>query len=166
VRDLQYFSSFYVRDSSGLSIECATDLPGLTVNEPADQLGQSLQFPPEVMFFVADDLRIKLPQFSRPGEMRGPKRDLPFVHRFYWPEDPDGSTIVLLHGPSGDEAELMPLAHRINPRAALLGVRARATEEGNLRWFRREGDAVFDQKDIRAEAAAFNAFLAGAIRGY
>ena len=166
VRDLQYFSSFYVRDSSGLSIECATDLPGLTVNEPTDQLGQSLQFPPEVMFFVADDLRIKLPQFSRPGEMRGPKRDLPFVHHFYWPEDPDGSTIVLLHGPSGDEAELMPLAHRINPRAALLGVRARATEEGNLRWFRREGDAVFDQKDIRAEAAAFNAFLAGAIRGY
>ncbi|MEG1453717.1 alpha/beta hydrolase, partial [Brevundimonas sp.] len=32
--------------------------------------------------------------------------------------------------------------------------------------FRREGEGTFDQKDIRAEAAAFNAFLAGAIRGY
>lgn len=166
VRDLQYFSSFYVRDSSGLSIECATDLPGMTVNEPEEQLGLALQFPPEVMFFLTDGLRIKIPQFSRPGEMRGPKRDLPFVHRFYWPEDPDGSTIVLLHGPSGDEADLMPLAHRINPRAALLGVRARATEEGNQRWFRRLGEGEFDQKDIRSEAAAFNAFLAGAIRGY
>ncbi len=45
-------------------------------------------------------------------------------------------------------------------------MRARATEEGNLRWFRRLGEGEFDQKDIRSEAAAFNAFLAGAIRGY
>lgn len=165
-RDLQYFTSFYLREAGGLLIEYASDLPGMSVNEPLDRLGQSLVFPPEVMFFVADDLKIKLPQFSRPGEMRGPKRDLPFVHRFYWPQDPDGSTIVLLHGPSGDETELMPLAHRLNPRAALLGVRARATEESNLRWFRRQSEGGFDQADIRSEAAAFNALLAGAIRGY
>lgn len=165
-RDLQYFTSFYVREPGGLLIEYATDLPGMTVNEPAGQLGQSVVFPPEIMFFLIDDMKIKLPQFSRPGEMRGPKRDLPFVHRFYWPEDPDGSTIVLLHGSSGDETELMPLAHKLNPRAAILGVRARATEELNLRWFRRLPEGGFDQGDIRDEAAAFNAFLAGAIRGY
>lgn len=166
VHDRQYFVSLYVRDTSGLLIEYATDAPGMMADEPADQLGQSLKFPPEVPAHLAQDLSIRLPQFARPGEMRCPKRDLPFIHRFYWPEDPDGSTIVLLHGTAGDESDLMPLAHSLNPRAALLGVRGRATEEGKLRWFRRLPDGQFDQDDIRSEASAFNAFLAGAIRGY
>ena len=166
VHDRQYFVSLYVRDTSGLLIEYATDAPGMTADEPADQLGQTLQFPPEIMPHVAEELHIRLPQFARPGEMRCPKRDLPFIHRFYWPEEMDGSTIVVLHGTGGDEGDLMPLAHRLNPKAAILAVRGRATEEGNLRWFRRYGPGEFDQADIRSEAAAFNAFLAGAIRGY
>ena len=166
VHDRQYFVSLYVRDTSGLLIEYATDAPGMGADEPLDQLGQTLKFPPEVMPHVADELRIRLPQFARPGELRCPRRDLPFVHRFYWPEETDGSTIVVLHGTGGDEGDLMPLAHRLNPRAAILAVRGRATEEGKLRWFRRLGENLFDQEDIRAEAAAFNAFLAGAIRGY
>jgi len=166
VHDRQYFVSLYVRDVSGLLIEYATDAPGMAVDEAPDQLGQTLKFPPEILPHLAQELVIKLPQFSRPGELRSPRRELPFVHRFYWPEDPDGSTIVLLHGTGADEASLMPLANRINPRAALLGVRGRATEEGSLRWFRRLGQDSFDQDDIRQEAAAFNAFLAGAICGY
>ena len=114
----------------------------------------------------AEDLTVMLPQFVLPGEPRLPHRDLPFVHRFHTPEDPDGSVIVLLHGTGGNEADLMPLAHRLNPRATLLGVRGRATEEGVNRWFRRFEPTRYDQADIRAEAGAFVAFVGGAVSGY
>ena len=60
----------------------------------------------------------------------------------------------------------MPLAHRIAPRATLLGVRGRSTEEGINRWFRRFDALTYDQADIRAEAEAFAAFVAGAVSGY
>lgn len=93
-------------------------------------------------------------------------RDLPFIHRFHTPEDPDGSVIIHLHGTGGNEADLMPLAHRIAPRATLLGVRGRSTEEGINRWFRRYDAVTYDQADIRAEALAFAGFIEGALRGY
>ena len=107
-----------------------------------------------------------LPQFARPGEERMPMRDLPFTHRFHRPDDPDGSVIVLLHGTGGNESDLMPLAARLNPRATLLGVRGRSTEEGINRWFRRFDATTYDQEDIRSESEAFAAFVEGAIRGY
>jgi phospholipase/carboxylesterase len=93
-------------------------------------------------------------------------RELPFVHRLHVPDDPDGSTLVLLHGTGGSEADLMPLAHRIAPRATLLGVRGRSHEEGVARWFRRLTMMTFDQADIRAEAEAFAAFVEGAVDAY
>lgn len=93
-------------------------------------------------------------------------RDLPFIHRFHRPDDPDGSTIILLHGTGGNESDLMPLARRINPRATLLGVRGRSTEEGTNRWFRRFDAVTYDQEDIQAEADAFVAFIDGAVSGY
>lgn len=86
-------------------------------------------------------------------------RTQPFIHRFHTPDDPDGSVIVLLHGTGGDESDLMPLAHRIAPRATLLGLRGRSTEEGINRWFRRIDAVTYDQSDIRAEAAALAAFV-------
>lgn len=107
-----------------------------------------------------------LPQFALPGEDRFPVRDLPFIHRWHRPESPDGSTIVLLHGTGGNEVDLMPIAHRSAPRAALLGVRGRSNEEGSNRWFRRFGATGYDQADIRREAEAFAAFVEGAIGGY
>ena len=93
-------------------------------------------------------------------------RDLPFIHRLRQPEDPDGSVIVHLHGTGGNEADLMPLAYRLNPRATLMGVRGRSTEEGINRWFRRFDAVTYDQDDIRAEAAAFAGFIDDALRGY
>lgn len=93
-------------------------------------------------------------------------RDLPFTHRLHQPENPDGSAIVLLHGTGGNEADLMPLAHRIAPEARLLGVRGRSNEEGVTRFFRRLEMTRFDQDDIRSEAAAFEAFWQGAMKVY
>lgn len=165
VHDRKYFLSLYVREPTGTLFEYATDGPGFTIDEDADSLGGTLMIPPGDTARSAD-LRVMMPQFAMPGEDRMPVRDLPFVHRFHVPEDPDGSVLVLLHGTGGNEADLMPLGHRINPRATLLGVRGRSTEEGIFRWFRRLGEGGFDQGDIRSEAEAFEAFVSGAVSGY
>lgn len=165
VHDRKYFLSLYVREPAGTLFEYATDAPGFTVDEPPEHLGETLMIPPSDAARAAD-LKLMLPQFARPGEERMPMRDLPFIHRFHTPDDPDGSVIVLLHGTGGNETDLMPLAAKLNPRATLLGLRGRSTEEGINRWFRRFDAVTYDQADITAEAEAFAAFMAGAIRGY
>jgi hypothetical protein len=62
-----------------------------------------------------DDLRAMLSQFALPGEECFPARDLPLIHRFNRTADPDGATLVLLHGTGGSEADLMPPARRLRP---------------------------------------------------
>lgn len=165
VHDRKYFLSLYVRDPAGILLEYATDGPGMSVDEAPEELGRSLFLPPQDAG-RGDDLRAMLPQFAMPGEPRFPLRDLPFVHRFNHPQEPDGTTLVLLHGTGGNEADLMPAARRIAPHATLIGVRGRATEEGTNRWFRRFDAMRFDQADLRSEAEAFAAFTEGAMTGY
>jgi phospholipase/carboxylesterase len=165
VHDRKYFLSLYVRDPAGILMEYATDGPGMTVDEAPGELGRTLFLPPHEAD-RAEDLKAMLPQFALPGEERFPVRHLPFIHRFNRPKEPDGTTLVLLHGSGGNEADLMPIARRIAPRSTLLGVRGRATEEGTNRWFRRLDAATFDQADIRSEAEAFAAFVEGAVTGY
>ncbi|MFN3953482.1 MAG: VOC family protein [Pararhodobacter sp.] len=164
-KNRKYFTSLYTREPGGVLAELATDTPGMGVDEPAETLGQTLFLPPHARENAAD-LAVQLPQFAQPGEDRLPMRNLPFEHRFHHPDEPDGSVLVLLHGTGGNEADLMPLAHRIAPRATLLGVRGRSHEEGVARWFRRLSMAQFDQADIRTEAEAFAAFIEGAVSGY
>ncbi|WP_378946102.1 VOC family protein [Mesorhizobium sp. ANAO-SY3R2] len=165
VHDRNYFYSLYIREPGGVLIEFATDAPGMTVDEPADELGTHLFVPPE-RADKFDELKVMLPQFSWPGEERVIYRDLPFVHRFYTPEDPDGSTIVLLHGSGGNETSLLPFAAKAAPNATLLALRGRATEEGTPRWFRRFSANKFDQADIGSEAEAFAGFIEGAAEAY
>lgn len=165
VHDRKYFLSLYVREPAGTLLEYATDAPGFTLDEPPETLGSTLFIPPGDAA-RAQDLRVILPQFALPGEERTPMRDLHFIHRFHRPENPDGSTIVLLHGTAGNETDLMPLARRIAPNATLLGVRGRSTEEGINRWFRRFDAVTYDQADIRAEAEAFAGFVDEAARAY
>ncbi|MDR7126415.1 VOC family protein [Pseudotabrizicola sp. 4114] len=165
VHDRTYFLSLYVRDPAGILVEYATDGPGMTVDEAQEELGQTLFLPPQEAD-RAEDLKAMLPQFSLPGEERFPARNLAFIHRFNRPEHPDGTTLVLLHGSGGHEADLMPFARRIAPQATLLGVRGRATEDGSNRWFRRIGATRIDQADLRGEAEAFAAFVEAAISDY
>lgn len=46
VIDRQYFHSVYFREPAGVLFEIATDPPGFTIDEPADQLGEHLMLPP------------------------------------------------------------------------------------------------------------------------
>lgn len=165
VHDRKYFLSLYVREPAGALLEYATDAPGFTLDEAPEDLGRTLFVPPDDAA-RADDLRVILPQFALPGEERTPMRALHFIHRFHRPDNPDGSTLVLLHGTGGNESDLMPLAARLAPRATLLGVRGRSTEEGINRWFRRFDAVTYDQADIRAEAEAFAGFIDEAARAY
>jgi phospholipase/carboxylesterase len=165
IHDRKYFTSLYVREPGGTLLELATDGPGFAVDEPLETLGSQLFIPPSDAE-RADDIRVMLPQFSMPGEARVIYRELPFIHRFHTPDDPDGSTLVLLHGTGGDETDLMPFGRKLSPRATLLGVRGRSTEEGVRRWFRRFSATSFDQEDIRFEAQAFEAFVEGANAAY
>jgi phospholipase/carboxylesterase len=165
VHDRKYFRSLYARDPVGILTEYATDAPGFAADEDPLHLGETL-FVPENDAERVEDLRVMLPQFAMPGEERIVLRDLPFVHRFHVPRDADGSTILLLHGTGGHEGDLMPFAHRLSPRATLLGVRGRATEEGHARWFRRRSAVDFDQDDIRSEAEAFDEFWRQAVGSY
>ncbi len=165
MHDRKYFRSLYAREPGGTLVELATDKPGMTVDEEHAALGGKLFAPPEAITNL-HDLKVMLPQFSMPGQPRINYRELPFVHRFYTPPDPDGSVFVLLHGSGGNETTLMPLLNKAAPRATLLGVRGRATEEGFPRWYKRITPFSFDQNDIKTEAEAFAAFIEGAVKSY
>lgn len=164
LHDRQYFTSLYVREPGNVLIEMASDGPGFTLDETIEKLGHTLFMPPDTP--DPDAMKVMLPQFGLPGEERVVYRDLIYNHRFFTPDHTDGTTIALLHGTGGDETDLMPLAHRAAPRATLLGMRGRSTESGTQRWFRSFGPSIFDQKDIRFESGALNAFFDEARSAY
>ncbi|KRB01538.1 glyoxalase [Devosia sp. Root685] len=157
IHDRHYFTSLYVREPGNVLIEMASDGPGFTLDETLEKLGNTLFMPPDTP--DPEAVKVMLPQFDLPNEERVVYRDLIYHHRFFTPENPDGTTIALLHGTGGNETDLMPLAHRAAPNATLLGLRGRSTESGTQRWFRSFGPSIFDQKDIRFESGALNAFF-------
>ena len=164
LHDRNYFTSLYVREPGNVLIEMASDGPGFTLDETLDTLGTALFVPPDTP--DPEAVKVMLPQFGLPGAERVIYRDLIYTHRFFTPEAADGSTLVLLHGTGGDEADLMPIAHKAAPKATLLGLRGRSTEDGTRRWFRALGPSIFDQKDIRFEAGALEAFFEEARGAY
>lgn len=66
---------------------------------------------------------------------------------------------VLFHGTGGTEADLIPIARRIDPAGAVFGIRGNVLENGMPRFFRRLAEGVFDEADIRRQAADLAAFL-------
>jgi phospholipase/carboxylesterase len=164
LHDRNYFTALYVREPGGILIEMASDGPGFLQDETLETLGKTLFMPPDTP--DPDAMKVMMPQFGLPGEERVIYRDLIYKHRFHTPDQPDGTTIVLLHGTGGNEMDLMPLAHRAAPNATLLGLRGRSTESGVQRWFRGFGPGIFDQKDVRFEAGALEAFFEEARSAY
>lgn len=56
--------------------------------------------------------------------------------------------MLLLHGTGGNEHDLVPLARRLAPGAALLSPRGRVSESGANRFFARLAEGVFDPAEI------------------
>ncbi len=90
--------------------------------------------------------------------------DWPHYHRPA--ADPAAPGLLLLHGTGGSEHDLVGLADRIAPGAALLAPRGRVNEQGAARFFPRLAEGVFDPAQIIPRIDELAAFLAGALRHY
>ncbi|RIH84192.1 putative hydrolase MhqD [Meiothermus luteus] len=88
---------------------------------------------------------------------------LSFVHRFE--PGPRPCLLLLLHGTGGNEDDLVPLAQRLAPGVPLLAPRGKVLENGAPRFFRRLAPGVFDEADLRVQAADLAAFV-GAAQGH
>src|SRR6478736_3022460 len=80
---------------------------------------------------------------------RAMARDLTYIHRYEPGADPTLPPILLLHGTGGDETDLIPLGRAIAPGAALLSPRGNVLEGDRPRFFRRFGEGLFDEDDVR-----------------
>lgn len=81
-------------------------------------------------------------------------------------ESAAGSPLLLLHGTGGNEYDLLPLRDRLSPGAAVLSVRGTVLENGMPRFFRRLGEGVFDEDDLRRRADELAEFVATASAEY
>ena len=76
------------------------------------------------------------------------------------------NTLLLLHGTGGDEHDLMPLGHLLDPNANLLSPRGKVLENGMPRFFRRLSEGVFDIPDLTAQTQALSEFVTDAADAY
>ena len=82
IKDRMYFHSVYCRCPGGILVECAATVPqGFAVDEPADQLGQSLLLPPwfeqrraEIEAMLEP---IRVPESNFPGGIHKPAVKVP-----------------------------------------------------------------------------------------
>ena len=185
VIDRNYFHSFYFREPGGVLFELATKLPGFTVDESVESLGQRLMLPSQYEPFRAQ-LEAALPPIHlpmpvtdivdagtttagiAPEDVSGDA--LGFIHRYLPPSagaEPAGSTtLLLLHGTGGDEDNLISLGRSLLPGAGLLSPRGKVLERGMPRFFRRLAEGVFDQEDLARRTEELADFIAAAAATY
>jgi predicted esterase len=75
-------------------------------------------------------------------------------------------TLLALHGTGGNEHDLVPLARRIAPGAAVLSPRGNVLENGMPRFFRRLAEGVFDLEDLTRRTHELADFLIDAAGKY
>ncbi len=98
--------------------------------------------------------------------MSNAANDLGFIHRFIPATDATRPPLLLLHGTGGDENDLLPLAERLAPGAAVLSPRGKVLENGMPRFFRRTGEGVWDRADLQARTTELGEFLKRARAAY
>jgi phospholipase/carboxylesterase len=81
------------------------------------------------------------------------------IHPFNPGTDPDRAPMVLLHGSGGNEHELVPLAEKLAPGAATLGIRGTVEIDGGFAFFHRNADRSIDEADITARIPPLAAFI-------
>ena len=92
--------------------------------------------------------------------------ELSFIHRFEPAGEPGKPPMLLLHGTGGNEDDLLPLGRMIAQGSALLSPRGKVLEGGMPRFFRRLGEGVFDEEDVRRRAHELADFVAAARDAY
>src|SRR5436190_5277641 len=75
-------------------------------------------------------------------------------------------TLLLLHGTGGNERDLIPLGHDLDPNASLLSPRGKVLEKGMPRFFRRLAEGVFDLEDLQKRTHELADFVVSAAEHY
>ncbi len=89
---------------------------------------------------------------------------LTFVHHFE--RGRLASTLLVLHGTGGNEHDLVPMARQLAPGANILSPRGKVLENGAPRFFRRRAMGIFDEQDLKAQAADLAQFVQDATHLY
>ncbi len=71
-----------------------------------------------------------------------------------------------MHGTGGNERDLIPLGHELDPTASLLSPRGKILENGMARFFRRLAEGVFDLEDLRKRTNELADFVVSAATHY
>ncbi len=71
----------------------------------------------------------------------------------------DQPLVFAFHGTGGDETQLIPLAQRVWPDAAIVAPRGDVSEHGALRFFKRKAEGVYDFEDLELRQKAMAAFV-------
>jgi predicted esterase len=87
-----------------------------------------------------------------------------FIHEFI--PGLSNRTLLLLHGTGGNERDLIPLGHELDPNDALLSPRGKVLENGMPRFFRRLAEGVFDLEDLQNRTHELADFVAAAAQHY
>ncbi|HST31172.1 MAG TPA: alpha/beta hydrolase [Chthoniobacterales bacterium] len=87
-----------------------------------------------------------------------------FIHEFV--QGKSQRTLLLLHGTGGNERDLIPLGHELDPNASLLSPRGKTLENGRPRFFRRLAEGVFDLEDLRNRTIELADFVTSAAKHY
>src|SRR5205823_5126063 len=98
------------------------------------------------------------------GSNQEMKAGLDFVHEFV--PGKSERTLLLLHGTGGNERDLIPLGHELDPNAALLSPRGKVLENRMPRFFRRLAEGVFDLEDLKNRTHELADFVAAAAKHY
>lgn len=87
-----------------------------------------------------------------------------FIHEFV--AGKSRRTLLLLHGTGGNERDLIPLGHELDPNASLLSPRGKVSENGMPRFFRRLAEGVFDLEDLKKRTHELADFVIAAADRY
>jgi phospholipase/carboxylesterase len=87
-----------------------------------------------------------------------------FIHEFV--PGSSARTLLLLHGTGGNERDLIPLGHELDPNASLLSPRGKVLENGMPRFFRRLAEGVFDLEDLKKRTHELADFVVAAAKHY
>jgi phospholipase/carboxylesterase len=92
--------------------------------------------------------------------------DSSYTHCFLPGAAPLNVPLVLLHGSSGTEFDLLPLASELAPQTAQLGLRGMVALEEGYAFFHRFPDRQVDESDLEARVPGLARFIEAACSRY
>jgi phospholipase/carboxylesterase len=84
--------------------------------------------------------------------------EIGYVHRLH-AGAPGKPILIVLHGTGGDENQLFDFGRQLLPEATVLAPRGDVSEHGAARFFRRNGEGVYDMADLSRATEKMAAYV-------